>query len=128
MPTDTQIIQCALRCAEKRYIPLIDALTRRIEELEAKMSLSQQVQIAPENDTLYNALREKRIMVATEMGIPAYCVATNKMLSGIVAAKPQTLDELRMIYGFGPNKVKMYGDMFLKVVAEWSPPPSTIRL
>jgi ATP-dependent DNA helicase RecQ len=101
----------------------VNALLRRIEELEkkvAELSAVPRVETNPRNDSLYNALREKRMSIATEMGIPAYCVATNKMLDAIVERRPKTLDALRTIYGFGPNKVKLYGDPLLKVVADWA--------
>ena len=101
----------------------VEALLKRIEELEkkvAEMSVVPRVETSPRNDSLYNALREKRMAIATEMGIPAYCVATNKMLDAIVERKPKTEADLRTIYGFGPNKVKLYGESLLKVVADWS--------
>jgi ATP-dependent DNA helicase RecQ len=101
----------------------IEMLLKRIEELEkkvAQLSPAPQAESTLKNTPLYNALREKRMAIATEMGIPAYCVATNKMLEAIVAQKPRTPDELRRIYGFGPNKVKLYGELLLKVVADWS--------
>jgi len=101
----------------------LETLLKRIEELEkkvAELSAVPQVETTLKNTPLYNALREKRMSIATEMGIPAYCVATNKMLEAIVERKPKTENDLRTIYGFGPNKVKMYGDSLLKVVADWS--------
>jgi superfamily II DNA helicase RecQ len=100
-----------------------DALLKRIEELETKvaeLSAALPVKRSPKDEALYNALREKRRDAANELEIPLYCVATNKMLNGVVATKPKTLDELRTIYGFGPNKVKLYGETILKVVADWS--------
>lgn len=124
MPTNTQLLQLAGRCAanaaDAKYMPLIEGLTKRIEELETKLNAVPRTEPSAQNDTLYNALREKRMAIATEMGIPAYCVATNKMLNAIVQMKPTTTDELRTIYGFGPNKVKLYGETILKVVADWS--------
>jgi ATP-dependent DNA helicase RecQ len=127
MPTNTQLLQLAARCAanaaDAKYIPLIENLNKRIEALETKvaeLSATLPAKRSPKDETLYNALRAKRMEAANELEIPAYCVATNKMLNAIVATKPKTLDELRSIYGFGPNKVKLYGEMFLKVVADWS--------
>jgi ATP-dependent DNA helicase RecQ len=101
----------------------VEILLKRIEELEkkvAELSAAPRVESSPKNTPLYNALREKRMAIATEMGIPPYCVTTNKMLEAIVTQKPKTLDELRRIYGFGPNKVKLYGELLLKVVADWA--------
>jgi superfamily II DNA helicase RecQ len=101
----------------------VDVLLKRLEELETKvaeLSAALPVKRSPKDEALYNALREKRKDAANELEIPLYCVATNKMLNGVVARKPKTLDELRTIYGFGPNKVKLYGEVILKVVADWA--------
>lgn len=127
MPTNTQLLQLAGRCAanaaDAKYIPLIETLSKRIEDLEkkvAELSTALPAKRSPKDETLYTALRAKRMEAATALEVPAYCVATNKALNGIVATKPKTLDELRTISGFGPTKVSLYGRMFLKVVAECS--------
>jgi superfamily II DNA helicase RecQ len=123
MPTSREIAHSAVITVERKYDPIVEALITRITELEKKVAeLSAAPRVEPnlKNTPLYNALREKRMSIATEMGIPAYCVATNKMLEAVVTQKPKTLDTLRSIYGFGPNKVKLYGDTFLKVVADWA--------
>ena len=119
----TTTIRHAMNNVARHTDGQIEMLLKRIEALETKvaeLSATPRTEPSPKDVTLYNALREKRMSAATEMGIPAYCVATNKMLNGIVTTKPKTLDELRTIYGFGPNKVRLYGQMFLKVVADWS--------
>ena len=119
----TELARLAMKNSAAYTDGKVEMLLKRIEALETKvaeLSATPRTEPSPKDVTLYNALREKRISAATEMGIPIYCVATNKMLNAIVATKPKTLDELRSIYGFGPNKVNLYGEMFLKVVADWS--------
>ena len=119
----TTLVRHAMQNVARDTDAKLEALLRRIEELEkkvAEMSVVPRVETTPRNDSLYNALREKRMAIATEMGIPAYCVATNKMLDAIVERKPKTEADLGTIYGFGPNKVKLYGESLLKVVADWS--------
>lgn len=69
---------------------------------------------------LFNALKEKRLTLAAEMTGPAYCIATNKMLYELVSKKPKTLDELASVSGFGPAKVKLCGEEFLKIIGEHS--------
>jgi ATP-dependent DNA helicase RecQ len=119
----TTLVRHAMQNAARHTDGQIEMLLKRIEALEktvAELSAVPRTEPSAQNDTLYNALREKRMAIATEMGIPAYCVATNKMLNAVVQMKPTTVDELRTIYGFGPNKVKLYGETILKVVADWS--------
>jgi ATP-dependent DNA helicase RecQ len=119
----TTFIRNAVNNAVRHTDGQVEMLLKRIEALEktvAELSAALPVKRSPKDEALYNALREKRKDAANELEIPLYCVATNKMLNGVVARKPKTLDELRTIYGFGPNKVKLYGEVILKVVADWS--------
>lgn len=119
----TQFVTQAMKNSVSYTEGQVKMLLARIEALEKKVSELSTVpraETSPKDETLYNALREKRMSIATEMGVPAYCVATNKMLNGIVDTKPKTLNDLRKIYGFGPNKVKLYGEPFLKIVADWA--------
>ena len=119
----TTFIRNAVNNAVRHTDGQVEMLLKRIEALEktvAELSAALPVKRSPKDEALYNALREKRRDAANELEIPLYCVATNKMLNRVVATKPKTLDELRTIYGFGPNKVKLYGETILKVVADWS--------
>ena len=119
----TTFIRNAVNNAVRHTDGQVEMLLKRIEALEktvAELSTALPVKRSPKDEALYNALREKRKDAANELEIPIYCVATNKMLNGVVARKPKTLDELRTIYGFGPKKVKLYGEVILKVVADWS--------
>jgi superfamily II DNA helicase RecQ len=124
MPTNTQLLQLAGRCAanaaDAKYMPLIEGLTKRIEELETKLNAVPQAEPSPKNDGLYKALREKRTAIATALSIPAYCIASNRALEDIATQKPTTLEGLRKIKGFGPNNTKSYGMAFLRVVSYWS--------
>lgn len=72
--------------------------------------------LSPEDMKLFNALKEKRTHLAAGIGAPAYCIASNKTLLKIVELKPKTLEELRSVYGFGPQRVEHYGAEFLRVI------------
>ncbi len=77
--------------------------------------------MSPGDTRLFNALKEKRMEIAGTMGVPAYCVATNKTLVSMVEKKPLTTDELQTIFGFGPVKARAYGEQFVRVVLENTP-------
>ena len=72
--------------------------------------------LSPADTQLLNALKEKRMELANQIGAPAYCIATNRSLENIVERKPTTLDELKTVFGFGPQKVERYGDALIEVV------------
>lgn len=73
------------------------------------------ISLSPDDMKLFNALKEKRTHLAAGIGAPAYCIASNKTLLKLVELKPKTLDELRGVYGFGPQRVEHYGAEFLSV-------------
>ena len=54
---------------------------------------------------------------ASTAAVPAYVVLHDVTLRELAAIRPQTLDELAGIKGFGPVKVERYGDDLLAVLA-----------
>ena len=69
-------------------------------------------------------LRAFRTKTATELGQPAYCVFSNKELDALVAARPQSLVDLRNVPGFGPAKIQKFGAAIVAICARHEPAPS----
>ena len=72
----------------------------------------------PSDPVLYEKLRTLRTTLAKRRGVPAFVVCTDVTLLDMCAKKPQTKAELHMVSGIGAQKVKDYGDDFLKVLRE----------
>ena len=49
--------------------------------------------------------------------VPAFVVLHDATLRELASLRPQTLDELAGVKGFGPVKVERYGDDLLAVLA-----------
>lgn len=73
--------------------------------------------LAPEDEALFQALREWRAGEARKLGMPPYIVATDKALLGIVQRRPTRVEDLRDVPGFGPAKTAKYGPGVVEVVA-----------
>jgi len=58
---------------------------------------------------LFDRLRAWRKETAEKDGVPVYIVATNRQLSDIVRAAPESLEALKGIKGFGNSKISKYG-------------------
>ncbi|HUP95180.1 MAG TPA: DNA helicase RecQ [Burkholderiales bacterium] len=71
-------------------------------------------------DSLLQALREWRLAIAREHGVPAYVVFHDSTLQAIAAARPRTLDDLRGIPGIGAKKLDRYGEALLSMSSEKS--------
>ena len=74
--------------------------------------------LAPHDEALFERLRQWRVGVATERGVPPYVVFNDKTLRAIASARPETEDQMLAVSGVGPAKWDAYGDAVLAMVAE----------
>ena len=69
------------------------------------------------DEDLVARLRTWRLERSQEDKVPAYVVLHDATLRELAALRPQTLDELSGVKGFGPVKLERYGDDLLSVLA-----------
>ncbi|MXW91764.1 MAG: DNA helicase RecQ [Rhodospirillaceae bacterium] len=69
----------------------------------------------PENvdEQLFARLKELRLEIAGEQGVPAYVVFHDRSLQDMAARKPQSLHALAACHGVGAAKLERYGERFL---------------
>jgi ATP-dependent DNA helicase RecQ len=72
--------------------------------------------IAPVDDMLWQALREKRLALSKELGVPPYVIFHDATLQEMLARRPATLDDMRGISGVGERKLAKFGEEFLSVL------------
>lgn len=70
-----------------------------------------------EDEELFQRLRSLRKSLADANGVPPYIVFNDRTLRAMVAARPQTPDELLAVPGVGATKLERYGDAFLEELA-----------
>ena len=68
---------------------------------------------------LFEALRELRLKVAAERGVPPYVVFHDKTLRELARQRPQTAEELLRIHGIGRRKAEDFGPAFLASIRKW---------
>jgi len=73
--------------------------------------------LTPEEEALFEVLREWRKREADERDLAAYMIFDNKTLRGIVRERPATLEALGAVRGVGEKKLETYGAMLLELVA-----------
>jgi ATP-dependent DNA helicase RecQ len=73
---------------------------------------------APVDEQLVVRLRSWRLERSQEDAVPAYVVLHDATLRELASIRPQTLEELADVKGFGPVKLDRYGDDLLAVLAE----------
>jgi ATP-dependent DNA helicase RecQ len=65
---------------------------------------------------LFDALREVRLRIARERGVPPYVIFHDTTLREMARLRPRTIDALRGIYGIGERKAADLGAAFLEVL------------
>ncbi|GAL10809.1 ATP-dependent DNA helicase RecQ [Vibrio astriarenae] len=74
------------------------------------------VDLASSDLIQFEALKEVRSTLAKEQNVPAYLICHDASLKAVAVARPQTLEQLSQISGFGDSKVSKYGEQLLAVV------------
>jgi ATP-dependent DNA helicase RecQ len=66
--------------------------------------------------SLFEQLRAVRMQIARSRGVPPYVVFHDTTLREMARVRPQTLEQLRTVYGVGARKAEDLGEYFLKVL------------
>ena len=64
------------------------------------------------DDDLFDALRQVRLRLARDRGVPPYVIFHDTTLRDMVERRPQTLEQLHEVYGVGVKKAADFGDDF----------------
>ena len=74
--------------------------------------------IPPQHEALWQALRETRLRLAREQGVPPYVIFHDATLLAMISQRPQSLREFGTISGVGERKLEKYGEAFLAILLE----------
>ena len=75
---------------------------------------------------LFEQLREHRLEIAEELGVPPYIVFHDSTLEEMAKTRPESLDRMQYISGVGEQKLKKFGASFLDVI-QASPLPDILK-
>jgi ATP-dependent DNA helicase RecQ len=70
------------------------------------------------DEGLYEKLAAKRLELAREASIPAFCICSNETLRELSRRKPLSTSALLTVHGIGPVKLEQYGKQFLQVICD----------
>jgi ATP-dependent DNA helicase RecQ len=71
---------------------------------------------------LFERLREVRLRIARERGVPPYVIFHDTTLREMAERRPATLNDLYGIYGVGHRKAESFGDAFLDAIRTFRRP------
>lgn len=103
--------------------PLLSVSTEGVQVLLGERKVfrkeDQKVRKVAVDDALFERLRELRMDMAQEAGVPPYVVFSDSTLKEMCEKLPQTTIQLLQIKGVGQNKLDKYGTAFLEVIKEY---------
>jgi len=73
-------------------------------------------------DELFEKLRQLRIELARERGVPPYIIFNDATLEEMAAARPMTDEEMKNISGVGERKLHLYGTYFIDAIIKFAGP------
>lgn len=68
------------------------------------------------DETLFEELRLQRRILAGQRGVPPYILFGDRTLQEMASFYPQSMDSLGQVFGVGKEKLKQYGELFLKTI------------
>jgi ATP-dependent DNA helicase RecQ len=92
------------------------SLYREIQPAKPKGRRRTAVESAGGDDELFQALRDLRLQLARERGVPPYVIFHDTTLRDMSSRRPRTVAELHGIYGVGARKAADFGERFLAVI------------
>lgn len=78
------------------------------------------------DEPLFELLREHRLELAEELGVPPYIVFHDSTLEEMAKIRPENLERMQYISGVGEQKLKKFGQSFLEVIQS-SPLPDILQ-
>ncbi|WP_076460665.1 DNA helicase RecQ [Limosilactobacillus caccae] len=74
---------------------------------------------SPEEAALFDVLREKRLALANEQGVPAFMIFSDRTLHEMAQQKPQTPADMLAVSGIGKKKLEQYGEEMIATIAKY---------
>ena len=94
---------------------LVDIKSSRLQ-VDKKAKAVRQVEEFDFDRELFEKLREKRTELASEMGVPAYIIFSDKTLKHLANDMPTNKEEMLEVNGVGMKKYEQFGEEFLAVI------------
>ncbi len=88
-------------------------------EQKSSASRKQNTPVRPQDQPLWEAIRECRKTLADQAGVPPFVIFHDATLLEMVNERPQNLQKMLTINGVGAQKLQRYGDYFLQVILKY---------
>ena len=86
---------------------------------EKEVKVQEEVASGKKDNSLFEKLRQLRLRIAQEEGIPAYLIFNDATLKEMEKQRPMTDDDFMEINGVGRKKMQDYGYQFIKEIISY---------
>ncbi|MDX1295606.1 MAG: HRDC domain-containing protein [Sulfurimonadaceae bacterium] len=97
-------------------ITLLETVQHRVRDEDADLAMPLDIQ----GKHIRESLKIWRHKVAQLHDLPAYTVLSNAVLHAVAYYRPEAVDELTAIKGFGSKKMEMYGADVIAIIRDQS--------
>jgi superfamily II DNA helicase RecQ len=87
----------------------------RVTQTE-KVSFPTDTELTNEEQKIFEAFKIWRQTKANELNFPAYMICSNSELISLVKTRPETIEQLIKIKGFGDQKIAKFGDEIIALL------------
>lgn len=112
----------ALRLTEKCRAILRGEQTLLLRKQQEKKATSkatkQHTSVRPQDEKLWEALRQRRSDIAQENGVPPYVIFHDSTLQEMCQYRPVDLKAMQRISGVGEQKLTRYGQQFVDIIQQ----------
>ena len=93
-----------------------DPAAKRVARRAPRTAPEDSYQVPAEDEPLWEALRELRMTLCREAGVPPYVIFHDATLREMVRLRPSSPSELLAVQGVGETKLERYGEAFLELL------------
>ncbi|NBU97254.1 MAG: DNA helicase RecQ, partial [Spirochaetia bacterium] len=119
-PTLKLTKESALILKQEKIIELYQAIKKSEDNLTPRHTIIEKESWEGVDKTLFEELRIYRKTIASIRNVPPFQIFSDVTLREISKIRPSTLNNLRLIYGIGEQKLKDFGDQVLNIVLQIS--------
>jgi ATP-dependent DNA helicase RecQ len=96
--------------------PLVAAKKKEIARKGRQKKAEEWAEADPE---LFHLLRQKRMELAQQQGVPAFIIFGDKSLRDMARIKPVSKEAFAAVYGVGDQKLRAYAEAFIRVIKKY---------
>lgn len=98
---------------------VVRALHEAVQSMNIELPSDEDLSLYEDEKKLFEILKKWRLELCQEKNVPAFVIIENKPLIRVSKTKPNTIEELKNIKGFGDVRISEYGEDIINIVRDF---------